>query len=430
MFRSYTKSIEYLYGLQASGIKLGLSNISRLLSILNDPHKNLKVIHIAGTNGKGSVAAMISSILDKAGFRTGLYTSPHLVSFTERIKINNLEISESRVSELTDYIHERIEGTDLARDITFFEFTTAIAMLYFVEQNVDIAVLEVGMGGRFDSTNVVDPLLSIITNVSIDHQQYLGGTLKEIAFEKAGIIKDGGIVITGVTQPSVLELVQEKCRTHGAVLYKVGKDMRGRSTGPGIFNYYGLRDRYAALRLNLLGSHQIRNAVTALGAIEVLKEKGYAIDEKAIYKGLESTHWPARLEMLQKDPLVVLDCAHNRAGAKALKDALCDGTFSFGRLFLVLGIMKDKEIKSILSQLIPLADRVILTQPRMDRAASPEMLWEDVKKYRKVKEIVYDVKKAVSYAVSQAAKEDMVCITGSIFTIGEARELFKETRQE
>ncbi|MEW6616502.1 MAG: folylpolyglutamate synthase/dihydrofolate synthase family protein [Thermodesulfobacteriota bacterium] len=424
MFQSYNKSIEYLYALQASGIKLGLANISRLLDLLNNPQKELKSIHVGGTNGKGSVAAMISSILDKAGLRVGLYTSPHLVNFTERIKVNNREISESRVAELTDIVYQKIEGTDLARDITFFEFTTAIAFLYFQEQDIDFAVLEVGMGGRFDSTNVVNPLVSVITNVSMDHQQYLGKTIHEITMEKAGIIKRGGIVITGVTQPSVFASIQEKCLQDGAALYRVGRDLKGKKMADGRFNYSGLKSRYSGLRLNLLGRHQIANAVTALGAIEVLKEKGVEIEDEAIYKGLESTYWPGRLEIVGRDPLIVLDCAHNPAGIKTLRDAISDGTFSFNRLLLVLGIMMDKDFRAIISRLVPLADKVVLAAPKMDRSASPPVLYEEVKKYHKEAEMVDDVKKAVSLAISLAKREDMVCVTGSIFTVGEARELF------
>lgn len=425
MFKSYNKSIEYLYGLQALGIKLGLANTSHLLRLLTNPQEKLKVIHIGGTNGKGSTAAMVSSILGRAGFRVGLYTSPHLVSFTERIRINNCEISESRVAELTDFIYGKIEGTDLVRDITFFEFTTAIAMLYFAEQDVDIAILEVGMGGRFDSTNVVDPLLSIITNVSVDHQQYLGKTIHEIAMEKAGIIKKGGILITGITQPSILAYIRERCLSNGSILYRVGRDFRGRKIADGRFNYYGLKNKYSALRLNLLGKHQITNAVTALGAIEVLREKGFEIKDEAIYEGLDNTYWPGRLEIVQRDPLVVLDCAHNPAAAKVLRDTISDGTFSFNRLFLVLGIMMDKDFKTLISKLAPLADKIVLTQPRMDRAASPQVLYEEVKKYHKETETVHDVKEAVSLALSLAQREDMVCITGSIVTVGEARELFR-----
>lgn len=423
MFKTYNRSIEYLYSLQASGIKLGLENTFNLLQRLNNPHKDLKVLHIAGTNGKGSVAAMVSAIVHRAGFKVGLYTSPHLVNFTERIRVNNREISENRVAELTDRIFRKIKGTDLDRNITFFEFTTAIAMLYFAEQDVDLAILEVGMGGRFDSTNVVDPLLSIITNVSIDHQQYLGKKLRDIAFEKAGIIKNSGVLITGVTQPSVLALIREKCLDTGSILYHVGRDFRGRRVADGTFNYYGLKKKYSGVRLNLLGRHQIVNAVTALGAVEILREKGYKIKDEAIYSGLENTCWPGRLEVVQKDPLVVLDCAHNPAGVKALRDAICDGIFSFNRLFLVLGIMLDKDFKAIISSLVPLADKVVLTQPGTDRAASPLVLDEEVKKHRKETEIVPDVAGAVSLALSLAQREDMVCITGSTFTVGEARQL-------
>ncbi|KAF0120892.1 MAG: dihydrofolate synthase / folylpolyglutamate synthase [bacterium] len=424
MFQTYNKSVEYLYSLQASGIKLGLTNISRLLDLLDNPQKGLKSIHVGGTNGKGSAAAMVSSILDKAGFKVGLYTSPHLVNFTERIRINNHEISESRVAELTDFIYQKIEGTDLARDITFFEFTTAIAMLYFLEQGIDFAVLEVGMGGRFDSTNVVDPLVSIITNVSMDHQYYLGKTIHEIAFEKAGIIKKGGIVITAITQPSVLSSIHERCLQDGAALYRVGRDIKGRRMTDGRVDYYGMKNKYSDLRLNLLGRHQVTNAVIALGAIEVLKEKGYEIKQEAIYEGLESTYWPGRLEVVRKDPLVVLDCAHNPAGIKTLRDAISNGTFSFNRLFLVLGIMMDKDFRSIISKLAPLADKIVLTEPKMDRSASPQVLYEEIKKHHKEAEIVGDVKEAVSLAISLAQREDMVCVTGSIFTVGEARGLF------
>jgi dihydrofolate synthase/folylpolyglutamate synthase len=421
LFLSYNKSIEYLYSLQASGIKLGLSNISRLLDLIDNPQKKLKVIHIGGTNGKGSTAAIISSIMDSAGFKVGLYTSPHLIHFTERIKVNNREIPERRVAELTDFIYKRIANTDLVRNITFFEFTTAIALLYLLEQGVDLAILEVGLGGRFDSTNVVCPLLSIITNVSLDHQQYLGNTIRKIAFEKAGIIKEGIPVITAVTQPSALACIQEKCRNLRAVLYRVGRDIKARRLPNGGFNYYGIKDKYCALRSNLKGRHQTTNAVIALGAIEVLKENGYKIRDEAIYYGLENTGWPGRMEVVGKDPLVVLDCAHNPAGAKALKDAIKEGIFPFQKLILVMGIMMDKDFKSILSKLVPLADRVILTEPKMDRAASCQILYKEIRKYHKEVNFVQDVKEAVSFAISLAQREDMVLITGSIFTVGEAK---------
>ncbi len=426
MFDSYNRSIEYLFGLQASGIKLGLENISHLLCLLDNPQEKLKVLHIAGTNGKGSVAAMVSSVLHTAGFKVGLYTSPHLVNFTERIRVNNREISEKRVAELTDIIRGKIQDTDLGRDITFFEFTTAMALLYLLEQDVDLAILEVGMGGRFDSTNVVDPLLSIITNVSIDHQAYLGNTIREIALEKAGIIKKGGIVITGVTQPSVLAFLRERCLNDGAVLYRVGTDFKGRRMRDGTFNYYGIKKKYRGLKLNLLGRHQIINAVTALGAIEILGEKGYKVRGEAIHEGLANIYWPGRLEVIQKDPLVVLDCAHNPAGIKTLGDAISGGVFSFKRLLLVLGIMMDKDFKTIISKLVPLADTVVLTQPMMDRAASTEVLYKEVRKYHEEIEIARDVKEAVSLALSLAGREDMICITGSIFMVGEARGLLVE----
>ena len=410
-------SPSYLYGLQKYGIKFGLRNITKLLSLLGNPHKNLRAVHIGGTNGKGSTAAFIHSVLLKAGYRVGLYTSPHLVRFTERIQINQREIPEKRVVELIGIVRRHAE---MLESITFFEFTTAMAFLYFADESVDIAVLEVGMGGRLDATNVVAPLLSIITNIALDHQQYLGDTISKIAFEKAGIIKKRNTLVTAATQPNVLHLFKERCKGLRSDFYQVGKDFIGVDMGFQMMNYFGRSLSLLDAEIGLVGPHQVTNATTALGALELLTEKGYQINETAVREGLRETRWPGRLEVMGKSPLVILDGAHNPAAMRTLKGAI-ERDFNFNRMILVLGIMADKDIRRIINEIVPLADNVILTSPHMERSASPALLKEYCDQWHKDADCVEDVNDAVASALTQARKEDLVLITGSLFTVGEAR---------
>ncbi len=429
MSRKYRDSLDYLYGLESHGIVFGLHNIRNILSSLGNPHEKLKTIHVGGTNGKGSTAAMIHSILSRCGYRVGLYTSPHLISFTERIRIDGREITEGEVVRLTEEIRGAIKRRGIPETFTFFDFTTAMALLYFVEAGVNLAIVEVGLGGRLDSTNVVDPILTIITNISLDHRDYLGDTLEEVALEKAGIIKEGRGIVTAATQRKVLDLLRRVSVEKNAPLFRVGRDFRGRKVAPRRFHYYGRNLSLPNLDLKLAGKHQVTNAITALGAIEMIGEKGYRIGDEAIYEGLRGVQWSGRLDAVMESPKVVLDGAHNPGAAKSLKEAILQ-EFNYERLLLALGIMNDKDYRGIISTLVPLADMTVLCKPRCERAALPQVLLNEVTRIEKWGEIVEDVGEAVQYLLSRATKRDLICITGSFYTIGEAKAyLSRSTRQ-
>jgi len=417
---TYQKSIAYLYGLQKFGIKFGLTNISHLLASLNNPQRNVRCIHIAGTNGKGSTAAFLASILSKGGYKVGLYSSPHLTSFTERIKINNHEISKKDVTRLTILLRNKARKIDR---ITFFEFVTAMALQYFSEQKVDLSILEVGMGGRLDATNVVSPLISIITNISKEHEYYLGHSTLEIANEKAGIIKKKSVLITGATQTEVLFLFKERCQTLHTQFYQLGRDFFLKTIKQGHLNYRGIKFNLEGIKIGLLGNHQLNNAAIALAAVEILRSKRYHIGDKAIYQGLSKVNWPGRLEIVKNSPLVILDGAHNPAAIKNLKKTLLK-YFEYKKLILILGIMEDKDIKGMMKEIVPFAYKVILCKPHMDRAASIHTLSSVIQDWKVKYHQIEEVKQATIYALSKARPNDLICVTGSLFTVGEARRIF------
>jgi dihydrofolate synthase/folylpolyglutamate synthase len=424
--KAYQRSLDYLYGLERFGMIFGLTQVEKILGAIDRPHQEVQAIHIGGTNGKGSTAAMIASILQKEGYRVGLYTSPHLLRFTERIKVDGKEIEGDEVVELTEWMRERIEAAGITLPFTFFDFTTSMAFLYFKRKMVDLAVLEVGLGGRLDSTNVVDPLLSIITNIDKDHMEQLGGSLLKIAGEKAGIIKKGRPLITAATQPPVLRLFSKTCKEKGAPYFRVGRDFRYAWAGDENFNYEGLHRKLWNVHLNLLGFHQMTNGTTALGAMEVLEELGYTVSTDAMMEGLKEVHWPGRLEMVSSSPRVVLDGAHNPAAALVLRAAL-EKEFQYDRLILLIGMMKDKDAKTFLKTLAPLADHIILSKPHTDRAASPSVLLDALGRNGKKTEVIEAMKGAIERGLSLTREEDLLCITGSFYTIGEAKSHFGPT---
>jgi dihydrofolate synthase/folylpolyglutamate synthase len=420
---AYQQSLDYLYSLEKFGMIFGLTQVERILKAMGDPHREIQAIHIGGTNGKGSTAAMIALILQKEGYRVGLYTSPHLIQFTERIKVNGKEIEKEEVAALAEWMKERIEAAGITPPFTFFDFTTAMALYYFSKRVVDLAVLEVGLGGRLDSTNVVDPLLSIITNISKDHEAYLGKTILKIAGEKAGIIKKGRPLITAATQPQVLHLFSKICQEKGSLYFRVGKEFRYLWTGDGDFHYEGIHRKLWGLHLNLKGFHQVINATTALGAMEVLEDLGYPVSADAMVEGLSEVDWPGRLEMVTSSPRVVLDGAHNPAGALVLKESL-KKAFQYQHLILIIGVLKDKDFESILHLLTPLADHIILTKPNNDRATPPSLLKKALGKNGKRAEIIEDLREAIEKGLSITGQGDLLCITGSLYTVGEARAYF------
>jgi dihydrofolate synthase/folylpolyglutamate synthase len=436
----YQESLSYLFGLQRFGIKLGLDNINALLKHLSDPHLGLRAVHVAGSNGKGSTSAILTSMLGQAGYRVGLYTSPHLVDFTERIQINGAPIPIEKVAHFTQQVREAAEkmtqggktwpifsSRPLAENfdpgkatLTFFEFTTAMAFLYFREKKVDVAVLETGMGGRLDATNVIDPLLCLITPISVEHPQYLGKTLIQIAQEKAGIIKPSRPLLTSARQPRVLSLFRQRCQELRSPFYMWGKDFSAKELGPQVMHFKGLFHRWPKLFLGLAGSHQVINAALALAAVEVLMESGFPMKEEHVRDGLAQVKWPGRLELIGDHPGILLDGAHNPAATRVLKKALQKG-FPRRRLIMVLGIMSDKELPKMMADLVPLADLLILTRPRMERAAPLEVLRARASCFKKPTAEIAEVDQALGHALREATDEDLILVSGSLFTVGEAR---------
>jgi dihydrofolate synthase/folylpolyglutamate synthase len=418
---SYRDTLRYLYGLERLGVRPGLKRIEALLDKLGNPHREYRTVLVGGTNGKGSTAAILASVLKEAGLKVGLYTSPHLIRFNERIRFGECEITDRDVVRIAGMVRSSIEKCEECRGSTFFEVTTAMAFQYFKEKMVDLAVVEVGMGGKLDATNVVVPLVSIITNIGLDHQRTLGTNMEKIAIEKAGIIKESTSVVTGVEEPRLAGIIEGVSRGKGASLYSMGRDFRG---GPSdaFFDYSGSKRSFRRVSLNLRGRHQIKNASCALMALELLGERGLSISDKAVRRGLAKVKWPGRFEVVGKDPTVVLDCAHNPPGAEALRDALTE--LRFKRLFIVLGIMADKDIGGIASRLLPLAHTVIVTKPRMDRAAPVERLKENMGNYAGRTIVRKTVRGALRAVLKEADEADAICVTGSVFTVGEARRFF------
>jgi len=429
MTLSYTKAIDYLYNLKWHGIKLGLENIQRLMAALEDPHERFRSVHIAGTNGKGSTASAIAAVLQAAGYRIGLYTSPHLIDFTERIRVNGEPIAPDRVARLTERI--RIAAGEIP--VTFFEFTTAMAFLHFAESSVDLAVAEVGLGGRFDATNVLTPLVSVITNIDFDHQAFLGNMLEKIAFEKAGIVKPGVPVVTATDRPEAMNVIQAVCREQGAPLYRVGAEIRAEGPSTQQFRYQGIRQSYPDLNFALLGKHQLMNAACAMAALELLELQGLPVGEASMRHGLKTVRWEGRMEIIHTTPsgaAVLLDGAHNPAGARVLRAFLEENRPSRpARLILVLGILGDKDIDGILTELAPLADEVVVTRPDYDRAAPAADLKRRLDSLSVRSSIREPVEEAVRYAQTVATAADLICVTGSLYTIGEARSYLKGLAQ-
>ena len=430
---TYTEALDYIYDLTKYGIKLGLENIKYLLYLLENPHKKLKIIHVAGTNGKGSTASLISSILKSDGYKVGLYTSPHLVDFTERIKINQKPISRKKVSELLERIKpliEKVSQTPPYGHPTFFEVITSLAFLYFYEEKVDFLVLEVGLGGRLDATNVTEPLVSVITHVDYDHMDKLGNSLEKIAREKGGIIKPGGIVISSKQYDEVYKEIKKIADEKNSLLYSTGKEINYKvvkSDVQGvIFDLKGIYHHYKNLHTPLLGRHQADNATNAIAAVEALKMKGTDISQKAIRDGLEKVKWTGRLEIVRNNPTIILDGAHNPNGAKIMHQAL-EEIFSYRYLTLVLAIFADKDYKKMIEVLAPGADLIIATKAENPRAASPQAISKEAAKYIHENKIIAieNIPQAINYALSNSKENALICITGSLYTVGEAKKYFK-----
>lgn len=430
----YQEAWEFLDQLQFFKIKLGLDSMKRFLEELGNPQHGLQYIHVGGTNGKGSVGATLCSVLTAAGYQVGLYTSPHLSSVRERFRIGSRYIGKEDFTRLISTIHAALDGAQ----ITYFECTTALALLWFAEQKVDCAVLEVGMGGRLDATNVITPLISLITNVSMDHEQYLGETLAEVAAEKAGIIKPGVPVISGVTaDDDAGHVIRQACDEREAPLFLFAREFNASfsSEKNDCWQYQGLDGRVLAeLPMSLRGNYQVVNASLVLTAVQLLRQQGWTVTEEQIRIGLQETFWPGRLEFfrLNKENKPVdeqspgwnflLDGAHNPAGVKALKHALRD--FSTNRLILVWGAMQDKDLRSTLSEIAPQADIIIFTQAESERSARTAQLKDSLPAAMHQKVVCKEtVPAALQQARILAGEHDLICIAGSLYLVGIARQL-------
>lgn len=422
---NYQDALAFIYGLQRFGIRPGLEVMTQLTDALSRPQSRFSSVLIGGTNGKGSTAAMLSSMLSACGFQVGLYTSPHLMDFTERIRINGEPISRDEAVELITQVRKAAEG--LVLPATFFEFATAMAFEYFAQHEVDIAVVEVGLGGRLDATNIHSPLCSVITHISFDHEATLGFTLAKIAGEKAGIVKTGKPLICGVDQPEALEVIASACREKESLFIQVDSQVRieNKDVREGLFDYVGLKRVWRGLMCPLAGEHQLRNAATALAALEVLEGFGFSCEVSSLRQGLKGTQWPGRLELVSSSPFVLLDGAHNPAGACALAQYLAERKEQRrGRLFLMVGILADKNIQGILTPLAALADEVILCRPDYSGSASIDALKLALKDFA-VPVMAFDkISEALSYGLSRAGERpeaDLLCITGSLYTVGAAK---------
>ncbi|MCX5882877.1 MAG: bifunctional folylpolyglutamate synthase/dihydrofolate synthase, partial [Deltaproteobacteria bacterium] len=392
---TYSDCLKSMFGLRRFGIKLGLSTIQQILSGLGNPQYRYASIHVAGTNGKGSVASFLASILKASGYKVGLYTSPHLVRFNERICVNNQQISDENVVSAYRAVTD-VHGGD--REPTFFEYTTAMALFEFGRQAVDWAVVETGMGGRLDATNVLQPVISIITNVSLEHQAYLGKTLAEITGEKGGIIKRNTPVVTAVSQPSAISVLENLAAELSAPLFRLKKDFRVRRKAGHTFSYYGLDHVWRGITTSLTGNHQVENAALVLAACEILNRNNTTISLKHIQAGLNNTRWPGRLEVVSDHPMIILDGAHNLNASKELAKYL-KTELKGRRITLVIGILEDKPYEAIFEHLLPACSRVILTRPKIGRALPVDTLYPIAAALMADVQKIPDVSRAIAFAV-------------------------------
>ncbi len=418
---SYNNCLNTIYKLRRYGIILGLSTIRKILQGLGNPQDTFNSIHVAGTNGKGSIASALATILHVSGYKVGLYTSPHLVRFNERMCINNRHVSDEDVVASYEAVKSVHHGS---REPTFFEFATAMALYEFGRQKVDWAVIETGMGGRLDATNIIKPALSIITNISLEHKIYLGNTIAEITREKGGIIKNNVPVVTGVKQKNAISVLKTIADSKSAQLYRFGDAFRVRRNN-GAFNYFGLENVWRNIHTGLLGNHQINNAALVLASCEILNKNNLDLTPQNIKDGLVQNKWPGRLEIVSWSPLILLDGAHNFIAARNLAGYLSEN-LSDRNITLVVGILDDKPCAAMLKSLIPFCSRVILTSPKIDRALPPEKLYPMAKEMISDIHIIPDVDKAVIHAIETASPKDAICIAGSLYVVGEAKELFEK----
>lgn len=424
----YIDALAYINDKDKFGSRLGLTSISKLMELLGNPQDDLKIIHIAGTNGKGSTSSFIASCLEEAGYNVGLFTSPFLERFNERIQINGIDIPDDALGNITSLVKEAADKMVESgmEHPTTFEIVTAIGFIYFKEEDVDYLVLEVGLGGRFDSTNVIDKsLASVITSIDFDHIDQLGDSLDKIAYQKTGIIKENGIVISYEQEKEAAAVIEEVAESQNAKL-AISKNDNIRiiheSDMGNTFNYRYKDEYLKAVKTSMIGEYQIYNASLAITTLLVLREKGLvSIRNDDIYKGILNTKWKGRLEVLRKEPTFLIDGAHNVQAIDHLAKAL--ELFSYDRLILAIAILKDKDVDHMIGKLVPLADAIIATEVNMPRKLDAESLARKIKEYNENVYIEKDIKAAIDKSLSLANKGDLILFGGSLYLIGEVRTL-------
>jgi dihydrofolate synthase/folylpolyglutamate synthase len=409
-----------------------LTEFERFLVRLDDPHRRLKTVVVAGTKGKGSTAAMIAAIAQASGLKIGLYTSPHLCSIRERIRVDGEMVSEELFARLVHDLMPHIEAAGMAgvrRFRTFFEILTAMAFVHFQRMEVDLAVLEVGLGGRLDATNVAAPSVSVITSISFDHTEVLGDTIPKIAREKAGIIKPHGLAVVAPQRPEALTVIQDVCLAQSARLIDVARELHWRPLSYGwdgsVFDLDGGVRSYPNLELPLAGLHQLLNAATAIATAEQLQAQGLPISADGIRRGVKQIQWEGRLETVSRQPWIVLDGAHNRDSARCLREALST-CFHYRNLILVLGISANKNLEGIIEELAPLAAVTVATRAMVPRAAPPQRVGDLAARWSAQTIVEEETRSALAQAIAVTRPDDLLLVTGSLYLVGDAKRLLPD----
>lgn len=427
----YQQALEYIEKSHKFGMRLGLENSFKLLELLGNPQDKLKFIHVAGTNGKGSTCAFVSNTLKEQGYKVGLYTSPYLETFTERIRLNGENIPKEDVARIITTIKEKIEQmvSEGHPYPTEFEIETAMAFYYYYEQKTDYVVLEVGLGGRYDATNVIkSPLASVIVSISLDHTGILGDTLGKIAYEKAGIIKEDSIVVVYKQKPEAEKVIKNICKEKNTKYIEVDFEnlvIKKSDINSQVFDCIVLGEKLENMEISLIGDHQVNNAVLALTVIKVLRDyRNIEIDENSIRRAFLNTRWAGRIEKIKDNPIFIIDGAHNEDGARSLSKTL-KKQFKGKKMTLLIGMLKDKDIDSVLEILMDNFDKVITTTPDSDRAISCEELKEKIQKYKQNVTHITNIDDAVKYALDNASEDEVIISAGSLYMIGHVRQLVK-----
>ena len=435
---NYSEAMEFLNSSSKFGMKLGLDRITKMLELLGNPHKGLKFIHIAGTNGKGSTTAMISSSLIEAGYKTGMYTSPFIETFEERIQVDGINIPKEKVAKYMlkiKNISEEMKAFDLG-EITYFEIVTTIGFLFFKEMKIDIGVIEVGLGGRFDATNVIVPILTIITSISYDHTHILGDSISEIAFEKAGIIKENVPVV-------LYPVIEEAYNTIKKVAYEKNADILcldghmarideivKSNNNENAIQKVIIKNNHKQIKIELplVGKHQVMNCLVAVNSLFKLNELGMGITMDNIIKGMETVKWPGRMEMILKEPRLIIDGAHNIDGIRCLKENL-KKYYEYEKLYILVGILSDKDIDEMIKIIAVEGDEIIALTPNNIRAENSDELSKKIAVYNPNVTAMDNYREAIQYVVNKAADNDLIIACGSLYLIGELRGIIKNIKR-